>query len=217
VSSSYKAERARGLFNVTEEDGSSFHLEADLPIEHEHWSVGVVVGSSGSGKSSIGAELIGRGWEDPFPLSVMRTSSEPIIDSVADDGFDKVTGVLSSVGLGAVPAWLRPYGVLSNGEKFRADLAWLLLWPELRNVVVDEFTSVLDRTVACTGAAAFAKAWRKQKGRRIVLLTCHHDILDWLEPDWAFDTDKQKLYLQDEDPVVGADGYQRIGRLVIKR
>ena len=34
-----------------------------------------------------------------------------------------VTGMLSAVGLGDVPAWLRPFNVLSNGEKFRAGLA----------------------------------------------------------------------------------------------
>jgi hypothetical protein len=33
---------------------------------------------------------------------------------------------LAAVGLASVPTWLRPYPVLSNGEKFRADLARLV-------------------------------------------------------------------------------------------
>ena len=32
-----------------------------------------------------------------------------------------------SVGFGSVPSWLKPYNVLSNGEKMRVDLARALL------------------------------------------------------------------------------------------
>ena len=81
----------------------------------------VLVGLMGAGKTSIGNRL----FEDvridtpsPWPKEA------PIIDAIAPDGdFDAVTTALSSVGLGSVPAWLRPYGVLSTGERFRADLA----------------------------------------------------------------------------------------------
>lgn len=34
---------------------------------------------------------------------------------------------------------------------------------------------------------AFQKAWRRNGGQ-CVLLNCHYDIIDWLEPDWIFDT-----------------------------
>lgn len=100
--------------------------------------------------------------------------------------FDVVTGALSQAGLGDVPAWLRPYHVLSNGQKFRADLAKVLA--ERPDVVVfDEFSSVVDRQIAKVGAGAFAKGWRRGPGKA-VLLSCHYDVLDWLEPDWVFDT-----------------------------
>ena len=61
------------------------------------------------------------------------------------------------MGLGSVPAWLRPYHVLSNGERFRADLARLIAERPAR-AVVDEFSSVVDRQIARIGAMAFAKA-----------------------------------------------------------
>ena len=77
------------------------------------------------------------------------------------------------------PAWLRPYRVLSNGERFRADLARIVCNAPPR-VVVDEFSSVVDRQVAKLGALAFQKAWRRTAGQA-VLLSCHYDILDWLE------------------------------------
>lgn len=103
--------------------------------------------------------------------------------------------MLSAVGLGDVPAWLRPFNVLSNGEKFRAGLARLACErPE--HAVVDEFTSVIDRQIAKVGAAAFAKTWRRGSGQ-IVLLSCHYDIIEWLQPDWIYDTSEARFYERD--------------------
>jgi hypothetical protein len=53
---------------------------------------------------------------------------------------------------------------------------------------LDEFTSVLDRQVAKVGAGAFARQWRRMPQRRVILITPHYDILDWIEPDWWIDT-----------------------------
>jgi GNAT superfamily N-acetyltransferase len=173
---SYRAARVKSLFNV--ESGADFSLAAELPIDDADWKIGVVVGPSGSGKSSIGAAL-GGGYAPAWPADA------PVIDAIGGD-FEAATAALSSVGLGSVPAWLRPYPVLSNGEKFRALLARLVCdAPPF--AVVDEFSSVVDRQIARIGAGAFAKAWRRTPGQ-VVLLSCHYDILDWLQPDWVFDT-----------------------------
>lgn len=148
----------------------------------------IVVGPSGSGKTSLGRELFGAAaFYEPEGWPV----DAPIVDGIAPGGnFDAVTRALAAVGLGSVPAWLRPYTVLSNGEKFRADLARIICeMPE--RVVIDEFTSVVDRQIAKFGAMAFSKAWRrgaKNNGGQAVLLSCHYDIIDWVEPDWVFDT-----------------------------
>jgi hypothetical protein len=85
-----------------------------------------------------------------------------------------------------VPSWLRPYAVLSNGERFRADLARIVCEAPAR-IVIDEFTSVVDRQIARVGAMAFARAWRRTGGQA-VLLSCHYDILKWVEPDWVYDS-----------------------------
>lgn len=177
----YRAARVKAMFNC--DSGANFDLEADLAIDDEDWSVGVIVGPSGSGKTSLGAQVFGRSamWKPRWPASA------PIVDAIAPGAeFDSVPAALSAVGLGSVPAWLRPYSVLSNGERFRADLARLIAERPAR-VVVDEFSSVVDRQIARVGAMAFAKAWRRGQGQA-VLLSCHYDVLDWIEPDWIFDT-----------------------------
>lgn len=184
----YRAARVKSLFNA--EDGTRFDHTADLPIDDHDWKLGVVVGPSGSGKTSIGTRLWGADHlytpDDRWPTDA------PIVDAIAPGGsFDAVTGALGQVGLGDVPSWLRPYHVLSNGERFRADLAKIVAEQPDR-VVVDEFTSVVDRQIARVGAGAFAKAWRRTSGQA-VLLSCHYDILDWLQPDWVYDTQHREF------------------------
>lgn len=182
--SSYRAARVRSLFNVSEDQGSKHTVKVSLPIDEKEWQIGVVVGASGSGKTTLGKQLFGAGrLHQGFEWS----REAPIIDEVgADADFNEVTGALSSVGLGTVPSWLRPFHVLSMGEQFRAELARIII-EKPKEIVIDEFTSVVDRQIATIGAMAFAKAWRRTGGK-VILLSCHYDILDWVQPDWVLDT-----------------------------
>jgi len=179
---SYRAARVKSLFNA--ESGCNFDLTAELPIDDDGWKLGLIVGPSGSGKTSMGRRILG---EDAFYSAEGWPADAPIVDAIAPDGdFNAVTAALAAVGLGDVPAWLRPYSVLSTGEKFRADLARVIAEAPAR-VVIDEFTSVVDRQIARMGALAFQKSWRRTSGK-CVLLSCHYDIVKWVEPDWVFDT-----------------------------
>lgn len=188
---SYRSARVKSLFNA--ENGCNWEKDVELPIEGMDWKIGLVVGASGTGKTSIGGRIFGepiydlyKGWE----------KDKPIVDCINPDGdFNTVTGTLSAVGLGDVPAWLRPFHVLSNGEKFRAGLARLVCERPDR-AVVDEFTSVIDRQIAKVGAAAFAKTWRRGNGQ-VILLSCHYDIIEWLQPDWVYDTNEARFYDRD--------------------
>jgi GNAT superfamily N-acetyltransferase len=182
----YRSNRVRSLFNVTPDQAATHRIQTTLPLDEREWRVGVVVGPSGTGKTSVGRRILG---DDAYHEGYDWPDDAPIVDAIGpEEDFDTVTGVLASVGLGTVPSWLRPYRVLSAGEQFRADLARILIERPER-VVVDEFTSVVDRQVACIGAQAFAKAWRRDPSpSQVVLLTPHYDVLDWLQPDWTLDT-----------------------------
>ena len=179
IPASYRAARVASLFNVTED--ADFRLELDVDLDAQPWQIGLIVGPSGSGKSSAAAALFGAA------ASEAAWSPGPLVEAIAPEGdFDAVTGALAAVGLGSVPSWLRPYRHLSTGEQFRAGLARILAErPAL--ALVDEFTSTIDRRVAQIGAAAFAKGWRRGPGR-FVAVTCHEDVTDWLQPDWVIDT-----------------------------
>lgn len=186
---SYRSARVKSLFNA--ERGNEFNLDANIDIEDMDWQIGLIVGPSGSGKTSIGKQLFGGG--KLIDLYEGWDKNVPIIDAIAPDGdFDTVTGALANVGLGDVPSWLRPFHALSNGQQFRAGLARIITEaPD--EVIVDEFTSVIDRQIAKIGAMAFSKGWRRNKGKKIVLLACHYDIIEWLQPDWVFDTGTGEL------------------------
>lgn len=185
---SYRAACVRSLYNV---DDAGFQIRAELPLSEKEWALGAVIGPSGTGKSSIGRAIWG-------PEAVLNPAdnwpNDPIVDAIAPNGdWQTVTTALAAVGLGSVPAWLRPYEALSTGEKFRADLARLAADPPTQ-VVIDEFSSVVDRQIAQIGSLAFAKVWRRNAGKQAVVLSCHYDILPWLDPDWVFDTADRQFY-----------------------
>jgi ABC-type molybdenum transport system ATPase subunit/photorepair protein PhrA/GNAT superfamily N-acetyltransferase len=157
-----------------------FQGSIDLPDE---WQVGIIVGKSGTGKTTIAKEL----FPDAY-LTSYEYNAETVLDDMPKNAsVDEISNAFNSVGFSSPPSWLKPYAVLSNGQKMRVDLARAIL--ENRELIVfDEFTSVVDRQVAQIASFALQKAIRKTK-KKFIALSCHYDILDWLLPDWIFNTD----------------------------
>jgi len=103
-----------------------------------------------------------------------------------------ITEALSKVGFSSPPNWLQPYHTLSTGQRFRVDMARLLIDSGDAPRVVDEFTSTVDRQVAKSISHATAKYARSQE-QQFVAVSCHYDILDWLEPDWVVDLETEEV------------------------
>jgi GNAT superfamily N-acetyltransferase len=175
-----RVQQLEGLFDIAPSPSASveWHIDFTLP---EHWHIGLIVAPSGSGKTSVAESVFG----DAIVNEFQWPADAAVIDGFPDHyGIKDITELLNSVGFSSPPSWLKPYHVLSTGEKFRVHIARALA-ENLPVTVIDEFTSVIDRTVAQIGSAAVAKMVRKNN-RQFIAVTCHYDVIDWLAPDWIY-------------------------------
>ena len=162
-------------------------FKGNLPLETFDWQIGVIVGRSGSGKTSIAKQL--------FPEAYIREfdyNGKCVLDDFPQElETGEITKILCSVGFASPPDWLKGYDCLSQGEKMRVDIARALCL-EQPLIVFDEFTSVVDREIAKVSAFAISKAVRRS-AKKFIAVTCHYDVVDWLDPDWVFSTDTMEF------------------------
>lgn len=86
-----------------------FKGEIDLSSE---WQIGLIVGKSGTGKTTISKQLFPSAYITNFEYN-----SETILDDMPKDkSVEEITSAFNSVGFSSPPSWLKPYSVLSNGE-----------------------------------------------------------------------------------------------------
>ncbi len=270
VYDSFRVQQVAGMFDVPlrERMREQFRVEIGGQLDAP-WKIGLIVGPSGSGKTTIARELFARSYQAPRPWPEDRA----VVDCLGERPIKEVVHLFTAVGFSSPPSWVKPYQVLSNGERFRCDLARALAGcassstndqapitndqapmtkcrnPEIPKpsggkpevgtgvagaatgvagagakrspgrpkaespvpatesqnpeaahplsafppplcelVVFDEFTSVVDRTVARAVSAAIARAIRRGWiGCRFVAVTCHYDVIEWLTPDWVMD------------------------------
>jgi GNAT superfamily N-acetyltransferase len=216
VYDSFRVQQVAGMFDVPLAEKAIERFRVELPNLDEPWQIGLIVGPSGSGKSTLAQTIFADDLYRPGDWPADRA----VIDCFGEKPTREITGLLTAVGFSSPPAWVKPYHVLSGGERFRCDLARALsvrsgsslfnprpIGPgvQVENspgpmglglndsqpravVAYDEFTSVVDRTVAQIGSAAIAKGIRSGRiACRFVAITCHYDVAEWLEPDWTID------------------------------
>jgi ABC-type lipoprotein export system ATPase subunit len=181
VSRSMRARQLSAMFDVPPHDESEREWHGSVPLEERNWNVGLIVGPSGAGKSTLGRDLFGA-------ETVPSWGGASVIDDFREDiTMEQISATCQAVGFNTIPAWLRPYDVLSTGERFRVELARRMIEaPADAPLLVDEFTSVVDRQVAKIGAHAVQK-WVRKNERQFVAVSCHYDIVDWLRPDWVLE------------------------------
>lgn len=181
----------------------------------ENWQIGLIVGASGTGKSTIAKELFNANLIKNFEYI-----KKSVIDDMPKCAVDEITSMFYNVGFGSVPSWLKPYQVLSNGEKMRVDLARSFLENDF--IVFDEFTSVVDRNVAQTICIALNK-YIKKTDKKFIAVGCHYDVIEYLQPNWIFDTNTMqfsfmkahdhKKYMKSE--VVGEKNGKSLANIII--
>lgn len=187
----------------------AFDLDFDGVIETEipdfrfppynSYNIGLIVGASGSGKSTLlkkGLEW----WRDSPEMKTGSASEDGIFGWERNkaivshfDSPDEAIEKLHACGLASVPTLCKPYHVLSNGEKYRAEFARMLY----NDMVMDEFTSEVNRETAKSLCVSVSKYIRKKNLKNIVLASCHKDIIPWLQPDWVFDCDLGEKFEND--------------------
>jgi ABC-type lipoprotein export system ATPase subunit/GNAT superfamily N-acetyltransferase len=171
-------------YDIQNKEFTKFEISHQLEnLDSFDWNIIVVFGGSGSGKSSI-LKSIGKINEVHFDNSISLISNFNWLDP------KDATHLLTSMGLSSVPTWLRKFNELSNGEQYRATIAYLIGKANDNEIVlIDEFTSVVNRDVAKSMSFAIQKYIRRNN-KKVIFASCHYDIFEWLMPDYILSTEK---------------------------
>src|SRR5436305_929586 len=123
VHDSFRVRQVAGMFDLSVTTSRSERFRVELPDLTEDWQIGLIVGPSGSGKTTVARQAFG----DAFYRPRTWPRDRAVIDGFGDLPIKQIIRTLGAVGFSSPPAWLKPYRVLSNGERFRCDLARAML------------------------------------------------------------------------------------------
>lgn len=185
VSTSFKCVKAANSLDIDAEKKSihEFNVSADIETK---FNIGLIVGASGSGKTTLAKHI----WGDDCFDEILNPKL-PVIEQFPEKySYDECAAMLCGVGLTSVPCWIRPAQTLSNGQRARAECALQMARMDKQIIIIDEWTSVVDRTIAKVMSHCIQKHARKID-TKIILLSCHYDVIEWLNPDWIIDANKQ--------------------------
>lgn len=185
---SFRCSKAANSLDINLSEKFKHEMKVFADIESD-FNVGLIIGQSGSGKTTLAKQIFG---EDA--AAVCFDENSPVIDQFPENmSYEECACALNGVGLSSVPCWIRPMNVLSNGQKNRAEIALKLSKASENTVsVIDEWTSVVDRTSAKVMSLCASKLARKER-KKIVFVSCHYDVVEWLNPCWIIDCNTSKF------------------------
>ncbi len=129
VYDSFRVQQLAGMFDVPIEERARERFCVEMPELGDDWRVGLIVGPSGSGKSTMAKKIFGdqlwRGRDWP--------KDRAVVDCLGERPIKEITGLFTAVGFSSPPSWIKPYEVLSGGERFRCDLARALAETDAAN------------------------------------------------------------------------------------
>lgn len=107
----FRVASVMGTFDLQESQVKE-HFVGDIDLP-EQWQIGLIVGNSGTGKTTIAKELFPQAY-----ITKYEYNAETILDDMPKSAtVNDMSKTFSSVGFSSPPSWLKPYNVLSNGEK----------------------------------------------------------------------------------------------------
>lgn len=172
-------------FDIQNKEKSEVIIANNIFLNFDY-QIGVIYGGSGTGKSTL-LKNFGEIQKSNFNNNISLISNFDWLEP------NEATMLLSSMGLSSVPTWLRPFNTLSNGEQYRASLAYVVGKAKDNEIIlIDEYTSVVDREVAKAMSNALQKYIRRTN-KKIILASCHFDIMEWLMPDWTYSPNKGRV------------------------
>ena len=158
-----------------------------------------VLNNNANPTSSPSSSAAGPAGLPASPPARAASSSAPpppgtaICSEIGKKGGDPLA-LLGAVGLNRIPAWLRPFQHLSNGEQARASLALLLAGERSLTkgasakkspthlITLDDFAATVDAGTACSMANSLQKLLRAEH-RCALLATTKPVAVRFLQPD----------------------------------
>jgi len=139
-----------------------------------------VTGDSGSGKSVLLKAITKDLGSEAVNISNVKIDPDkPLIDTVGET-LDQGLELLSRVGLNDAFLFVRRYSQLSDGQKYRYQVA-KLIESDKQYWVMDEFCSTLDRDTAKIVAFNVQKHARRLE-KAVIAATTHTDLFNDLSP-----------------------------------
>jgi len=149
-----------------------------LKVCNDNFKILYIVADSGLGKTTILNKLV-----DSHNYNHLSSINNDNKLASLFDNKDEAIDRLTMSGISSIPVWFRSYNTISKGEQARANIAMYLD----NFIIIDEFTSNLDRLTARSLASCINKYVNKKSLTNIILAGCQYDIIPWLNPSFIYD------------------------------
>jgi hypothetical protein len=119
IHDSFRVQQVAGMFDVPLNDRALERITLDIPPLGDTWRIGLIVGPSASGKTTLARHLFADSYDHPADWPRDRA----VVDCFEPLSIHQITRLFTAVGFSSPPSWIKPYRIVSTGERFRCDLA----------------------------------------------------------------------------------------------
>lgn len=206
-----RTQKVKDAYGISFEAGTIRPVD-DVSVRVGPGSIVFATGASGAGKTSFCEELADELGAVRFSeIEAEMPKDEPLIEAFPGHlSVEETQLVMSMFGLAEAHLNLRTFRELSDGQQYRARLAYAST--RYDRIFADEYCATLDRETARTISYSIRKQLLKGRLSNVfIFATTHRDILPDLQPDWLLDFDRNELIegVPEEDAVDVAEYLER--------